>query len=166
MAKQLLLIRHAKSDWNNAGLKDFDRPLNKRGNSNAPEMAQRMFKKGIIPNLLVSSPALRALTTAKHFASTLQIPSEKLQKESTIYEANVKSLLNVVNDLDDQADFVALFGHNPGLTDFANYLSNSNIYNMPTCSMVMIAFSCENWSEVSADTGEIVFFDYPKNGDD
>lgn len=166
MAKQLLLIRHAKSDWNNAGLRDFYRPLNKRGNANAPEMAQKIFKKGIIPDLLVSSPALRALTTAKYFASTLQIQSEKIQQESTIYEANVKSLLKVVNCLDDQADFVALFGHNPGLTDFANYLSGANIYNLPTCSMVMIAFACENWSEVSADTGEVVFFDYPKNGDD
>lgn len=166
MAKQLLLIRHAKSDWNNAGLRDFDRPLNKRGNANAPEMAVRMLKQNIIPDLMVSSPALRAITTAKYFAKTWGIDSAKIQLEKTIYEANIKALLQVVNQLDNQANQVALFGHNPGLTDFANYLSNANIFNMPTCSIVMIAFSIENWNEVSADTGSLVFFDYPKSGED
>jgi phosphohistidine phosphatase len=166
MAKQLLLIRHAKSDWNNAGLRDFDRPLNKRGNANAPEMAVRMLKQNIIPDLMVSSPALRAITTAKYFAETWHIEATKIQLEKTIYEANIKALLQVVNQLDNQANQVALFGHNPGLTDFANYLSNANIFNMPTCSIVMIAFPIENWNEVSADTGSLVFFDYPKSGED
>jgi phosphohistidine phosphatase len=166
MAKQLLLIRHAKSDWNNAGLRDFDRPLNKRGNANAPEMAVRMLKQNIIPDLMVSSPALRAITTAKYFAKTWGIDSAKIQLEKTIYEANIKALLQVVNQLDNQANQVALFGHNPGLTDFANYLSNTNVFNMPTCSILMISFPIENWNEVSADTGSLVFFDYPKNGED
>ena len=166
MAKQLLLIRHAKSDWNNAGLRDFDRPLNKRGNVNAPEMAARLFKQNIIPDLVVSSPALRAITTAKYFAETWQIESTKIQLEKTIYEANIKSLLAVVNHLDHQFNHVALFGHNPGLTDFANYLSRANIFNMPTCSVVMITFPIDNWNEVSADTGDVVFFDYPQSGED
>lgn len=166
MAKQLLLIRHAKSDWNNAGLRDFDRPLNKRGNSNAPEMADRLLKQHIIPDLMVSSPALRAITTAKYFADTLGVESEEIQLEGSIYEANVKSLLEVINQLDNQFNRVALFGHNPGLTDFANYLSTANIYNMPTCSVVMIEFPFGNWNEVSADTGELKLFDYPKNGED
>lgn len=166
MAKQLLLIRHAKSDWNNSGLTDFDRPLNNRGNVNAAEMADRIFKQHILPDLVVSSPALRAITTAKYFAEAWYIESTKIQLEETIYEANIKSLLNVVNYLDDRYDVVALFGHNPGLTGFANYLSDSNIYNMPTCSVLMIEFSLGSWSEVSAETGELVFFDYPKNGED
>lgn len=166
MPKQLLLIRHAKSDWNNAGLKDFDRPLNKRGNTNAPEMADRLVKLDIVPDLIVSSPALRAITTAKYFAKTWHIEKEQIQQENTIYEANVKVLLNVVTQLDNQHDIVVMFGHNPGLTDFANYLSTANIYNMPTCSVVMIEFPVENWNEVSAETGKLMLFDYPKSLED
>jgi phosphohistidine phosphatase len=166
MPKQLLLIRHAKSDWNNAGLKDFDRPLNKRGHSNAPEMANRMVEQQIIPDLIVSSPALRAITTATYFAENWGIDQSKIQQENSIYEANVKSLLALVNQLDNQFDHVAMLGHNPGLTDFANYLSDVNIYNMPTCSIVIIEFPFENWNEVSAETGKVVLFDYPKSLDD
>ena len=166
MPKQLLLIRHAKSDWNNYELADFDRSLNKRGNANAPEMANRLVKKQIIPDIIISSPALRAITTAKYFAEVWCMDDAKIQQEKSIYEANVQALLKVVNQLDNQFDHVALFGHNPGLTDFTNYLSDANIYNMPTCSMVMIEFPVDNWSEISADTGKLAFFDYPKNGDD
>ena len=166
MPKQLLLIRHAKSDWDNAGLTDFNRPLNRRGNANAPEMACRMLNEQIIPDLIVSSPALRAITTAKYFAETWRIDKAKIQHESSIYEANVKSLLAVVNQLENQFKLVALFGHNPGLTDFANYLSDANIYNMPTCSIVIIKFPFDNWNEISAETGKVMLFDYPKSLDD
>lgn len=166
MPKQLLLIRHAKSDWNNASLTDFNRPLNRRGIASAPEMASRMVKQQIIPDLVVSSTALRAITTAKYFAETWRIDKAKIQQESSIYEANVHSLLAVVNQLDNQFDRVALFGHNPGLTDFANYLSDANIYNMPTCSIVIIEFPFDNWNEISADTGKVLLFDYPKSLED
>ncbi len=166
MPKQLLLIRHAKSDWNSTDLRDFDRPLNKRGYSNAPEMANRMVKKQIFPDLIISSPALRAITTATSFAENWGIDQSKIQQEHSIYEANFKSLLVLVNQLDNQFERVAMFGHNPGLTDLVNYLSDANIYNMPTCSVVMIEFPFENWNEVSADTGKVVLFDYPKSLDD
>ena len=166
MPKQLFLIRHAKSDWNSTDLRDFDRPLNKRGYSNAPEMANRMVEQQIIPDLIVSSPALRAITTATYFAENWGIDQFKIQQENSIYEANVKSLLALVNQLDNQFDHVAMFGHNPGLTDFANYLSDANIYNMPTCSIVIIEFPFESWNEVSAETGKVVLFDYPKSLDD
>ena len=166
MPKQLLLIRHAKSDWDDLSLRDFDRSLNKRGHQNAPEMVNRMVKQQIIPELIVSSPALRAITTAKYFADTWRVDPLEIKQESTIYEANVQALLNVVNQLDNNVNHVALFGHNPGLTDFANYLSDANIYNMPTCSIVIIEFPADNWNEISADTGKVVLFDYPKNLDD
>jgi phosphohistidine phosphatase len=166
MAKQLLLIRHAKSDWGSASLTDFNRPLNRRGNTNAPEMAERMVKQRIVPQLIVSSPAVRALTTARYFAKTWHIQSEDIVEEKAIYEANIKTLLTVVNQLDDQFEQIALFGHNPGLTDLANYLSNGHIYNMPTCSVVIIEFPFESWKEISSDTGKIVLFDYPKSDED
>ncbi|TCC91996.1 histidine phosphatase family protein [Pedobacter frigiditerrae] len=165
MAKQLLLIRHAKSDWGNAGLSDFDRPLNKRGKANAPEMAERLSKKKIVPQQIVSSPALRALTTAKFFADTWQIPLKNIKLKSDIYEASARTLLSVINNLDNQFDKIALFGHNPGLTGLANYF-DGNIDNMPTCSAVYIEFPFDDWKMISADTGKVLLFDYPKSGED
>ena len=166
MAKQLLLIRHAKSDWGNASLSDFDRPLNKRGKANAPEMAERLMKQKIVPQLVVSSPALRALTTAKFFTDTWQMPLKNIQLEPSIYEASVKTLLSVINNLDNKYDKIALFGHNPGFTDFVNYLSNANIYNVPTCGVVLLEFQADDWAEVSSGTGTLIDFDYPKSPDE
>ncbi|WP_316749809.1 SixA phosphatase family protein [Pedobacter gandavensis] len=164
--KQLLLIRHGKSDWGNSHISDFERPLNARGLRNAPEMASRIVKKDLIPQLLVSSPAVRALTTAKHFAEVWNKPLQKIQEEPSIYEANVMALLNVVNNLSDKHDSVALFGHNPGLTEFANYLSNANIYNIPTCGTVLMEFPFEKWEQLSNHTGNLLAFDFPKSADE
>ncbi|MNR10188.1 phosphoglyceromutase [compost metagenome] len=164
MAKQLLLVRHGKSDWGNLDLKDFDRPLNKRGKENAPEMAERLVNKGFKPDLLVSSPAKRAKSTAKYFAEAYGF--DQIQFEAAIYEANTTALLKVVNTLDDAADKVLMFGHNPGFTDFANELCNADIYNIPTAGMVLITFPFDSWELVSRGTGELIFFDYPKNTDE
>lgn len=164
MAKQLLLVRHAKSDWGDLNLKDFDRPLNKRGKENAPEMAERLFNRGFKFDLMVSSPAKRALKTAKYFSEKYGI--NEIQTSESIYEANTTTLLRVVNSLDNQAQTVILFGHNSGLTDFANELCNGDIYNIPTAGMVLISFPFDAWEMVSRGTGELVFFDYPKNSDE
>ena len=108
MAKKLILIRHAKSDWENPNIRDFDRPLNGRGNVNAPEMAQRMISQKIYPELIVSSPALRALTTAKYFAKEWKIDFELIQTDKNIYEADLKTLLNVVNHFDNQHNILKI----------------------------------------------------------
>lgn len=165
MAKQLLIIRHAKSDWGNAGLSDFDRPLNKRGRANAPEMAQRLVAQGIRPDLMVSSPALRAFTTATFFAEAWKISVDDIQKEPNIYEASSRTLLSIINSLPNQYAQIALFGHNPGLTDLVNYL-DGHIDNLPTCGVVLIEFPFDDWQLVSAGTGKVVHYDYPKNSDD
>lgn len=166
MAKRLLLIRHAKSDWGNPSTKDFDRPLNKRGTANAPEMALRMVNQKIYPDLIVSSPALRAYTTAKYFAKEWEIKEKNIETDKNIYEAGFKTLLATVNHFDDRHQTIAMFGHNPGFTDFANYLSDFNIYNMPTCSVVLLEFPFNEWSGVSKGTASVVLFDYPKSGED
>lgn len=166
MAKQLLIVRHGKSDWGNSQLADFDRPLNARGNRNAPEMAQRILAKNKVPQLIVSSPALRAITTAKHFARVWNIPAEQILQVKGIYEANVTALLKIVTGFDNQFDRIALFGHNPGLTDFSNYLSDGNIYNIPTSGTVSLAFTTNNWAEISRLTGTLLEFDYPKSADE
>jgi len=164
MAKQLLLVRHGKSDWGNLDLKDFDRPLNKRGKENAPEMAERLLSKSFKFDLIVSSPAKRAKTTAKYFAEAYH--TSEIQFEESIYEASATTLLQVINKLDDSANTVMMFGHNPGFTDLANELSHADIYNIPTAGMVLISFPFNSWSMVSKGTGELVFFDYPKNSDE
>jgi len=164
MAKQLLLVRHGKSDWGNLDLKDFDRPLNKRGKENAPEMAERLVNRGFHFNLMVSSPAKRAKSTAKFFAEAYDV--DDIQYEESIYEANTTALLKVVNGLDDNADTVVMFGHNPGFTELANELSDADIYNIPTAGMVLMSFPFDSWKMVSKGTGDLVFFDYPKNSDE
>ncbi|WP_421943069.1 SixA phosphatase family protein [Pedobacter sp.] len=164
MAKQLLLVRHGKSDWGNLDLKDFDRPLNKRGKENAPEMAERLVKRGFKFDLIVSSPAKRAKSTAKFFAEAYNVDEIKFVEE--IYEANSRTLLKVVNDFDDSADTVIMFGHNPGFTDLANELSDADIYNIPTAGMVLMSFPFDSWKMLSKGTGDLVFFDYPKNSDE
>ena len=164
MAKQLLLVRHGKSDWGNAGLTDFDRPLNKRGKENAPEMAERLINRGFKFDLMVSSPAKRAKSTAKYFAEAYQV--DEIQFEESIYESNSKTLLRVINGFDNAADTIVMFGHNPGFTDLANELSNADIYNIPTAGMVLISFPFNSWQMISKGTGELVFFDYPKNSDE
>ena len=165
MAKQLLIIRHAKSDWENENLQDFDRPLNGRGQLAAPEMAQRLIKLGIKPELIVSSPALRAITTAKYFASAWEIPKEQIKQEANIYEADVKSLLTIINQFDSRFDLIALFGHNPGLTDLVNYF-DGHIDNLPTSGVILLEFPFNDWAMLSADTAKVLLFDYPKNGED
>ncbi|WP_231423947.1 MULTISPECIES: histidine phosphatase family protein [Pedobacter] len=164
MAKHLLLVRHGKSDWGNLDLKDFDRPLNKRGKENAPEMAERLINRGFNFDLIVSSPAKRAKSTAKFFAEAYQV--NEIKYEESIYEANTITLLKVINGFDDAADTVIMFGHNPGFTDLANELSNADIYNIPTAGMVLISFPYDSWRIVSKGTGDLVFFDYPKNSDE
>ncbi|MFW0718486.1 SixA phosphatase family protein [Pedobacter sp. N23S346] len=164
MAKQLLLVRHGKSDWGNLDLKDFDRPLNKRGKENAPEMAERLINKGFKFDLIVSSPAKRAKTTAKYFAEAYK--TDQIQFEEAIYEASSKTLLHIINGFKDEVDNVVMFGHNPGFTDLANELSDADLYNIPTAGMVLISFPFDSWAMVSKGTGEMVFFDYPKNSDE
>jgi phosphohistidine phosphatase len=161
--KKLLLVRHAKSDWEDIKLSDFDRPLNKRGKKNVPEMAERLLKKGIVPQQIVSSPALRALTTAQLFAETLGIRKDRIQKEEKIYEATADTLLKIINNFDNKQDFIALFGHNPGITTLAEGLSDAYLSNIPTCGMVLIEFPFDDWAVISYGTGEQKMYDYPKN---
>lgn len=129
-------------------------------------MAERILKKDQVPQLIVSSPAMRALFTARHFAQVWGKSAGKIQLELDIYEANTTALLKVVNELDDQYEHVALFGHNPGLTDFANYLSDANIYNIPTSGTVFVEFALDKWSEISYHSGRLIEFDFPKSADE
>ena len=164
MSKRILLIRHAKSDWN-SNQSDFERTLNARGQSAAAEMANRLSESNIVPKHLISSPAKRAITTAGYFAEIMDLPAYKIQQEESIYEASPQTLLSIINTkIDSALDFVALVGHNPGLSLLATSLCDY-VFDIPTCGMVLIEFPFDDWKMVSSGTGHSKFFDYPKNTD-
>ncbi len=165
MAKHLFIIRHAKSDWS-FEVSDFERPLNSRGFKNAPRMARRLADYVLKPQRLISSPAKRALTTAQIFAEHLGIPVSEITLEPRIYEALPNTLLQIVGDLDNSIDSVAIFGHNPGLTLLVNYLADEHIYNLTTCAIVHLRFDdVTDWASISGGMGTNAWFTEPSTED-
>ncbi len=160
--KTLYLTRHAKSSWKELDLDDFDRPLNKRGKRDAPFMGQLLKKKNILPDVLISSPAVRAYTTARTIATEIGYPAENIMTDENIYEASSSELLDIINSIEDENRSAMLFGHNPGFTMLSNYLSGKDILNIPTCGIVKIEFEKEKWSDIEIDTGKLIWFEYPK----
>ncbi|MBG9375145.1 histidine phosphatase family protein [Panacibacter sp. DH6] len=163
--KTLLLVRHAKSSWDNPSQKDFDRPLNNRGNKDAPAMAEKLAEKGVIPDALVSSTAVRALSTAKYFAKAFNYPGQNIIKTPALYEAPYDVYFDVISKFNNQFQSVAIFAHNPGITMFANKLTNTQIDNMPTCCVFAVQVETDNWSNFEQAKKTFWFIDYPKNGD-
>lgn len=159
--KTLFLIRHAKSSWNSFDLSDFDRSLNERGLKNAPEMANRLLKKNIVLDAIFSSPAKRALTTAKIFAEVLGF-QEKIVEIPDLYEAEISAYFDLIRRLDNKSNVVAIFAHNPEITDFVNNLGLVNLDNMPTCGIFAFRVDADDWSNFSSARKEFLFFDYPK----
>lgn len=161
MKKTLVLIRHAKSSWSQTGLSDIDRPLNERGERDAPFMAKRLSDSGKKIDQLVSSPALRAMTTAKHYAQALGVPDTHIIVEERVYEANVAQLMNVINALDDLNDCVVIFGHNPGFSYLMQYLCGQMLH-MPTNGVGILEMELGSWEEVGTGSATLVEFDFPK----
>jgi phosphohistidine phosphatase len=161
----LLICRHAKSSWDDPGLGDFDRPLNKRGERDAPEMGRRLVRLGVRPDLIMTSPAARALSTALHYAHQLGIPQEQVRQNPAQYAASVPELIQLIRTVDSGVTTLMLVGHNPECTALANELGGLNIDNIPTCGIVALAFSRRTWVNISAGSGTLLFFDYPKRKD-
>ncbi len=160
--KTLTLVRHAKSSWKDSGLSDRERPLNKRGERDAPIMGKRAATAGLRPSQIISSPAVRAWTTAKIFAKALNYPVEFLQREDGLYLASLDNLLDAVATQDPDFDSLMLFGHNPGMTDFANYLVPGVTSNLPTSGFISVTVDCDDWMLYDRPKTELVVYDYPK----
>ena len=160
--KNLYLTRHAKSSWSNPGLGDIDRPLNGRGKKAAPLMGKLIVDKGEKPELLISSPANRAFSTAKVFASAMGLHETDVLIKDTIYGAGVHQLLNLVQDVDDLYNSIMLFGHNPTFTSFGNMVSGENIMNIVTCGVVRIDFEFSSWKNIDFNSGRMIYYEYPK----
>ena len=161
--KTLLLVRHAKSSWDASGISDFDRPLNERGKKDAPQMAKRLKDKAIEIDLFVSSPAKRARKTAKYFAAEFEVKKDGIQFVDDLYLASPSAFQKTITDLSDKKNTVAIFSHNPGITEFANALTNVRIDDMPTCSVFAIHVDTDSWSDFENAEKKFLFFDYPKN---
>ena len=160
--KSLFLTRHAKSSWNHVGLSDIERPLNSRGEKAAPFMGQLIYDKSDIPDLLISSPANRAFSTAKAFAKIFGLIENDIIINDTIYGAGPYQLLDIVKEQDNFHQSVMLFGHNPTFTTFTNMLTNENIFNVVTCGVVKIDFNVKNWLDIDYGSGIMNYYEYPK----
>ncbi|MDX2191168.1 MAG: histidine phosphatase family protein [Bacteroidota bacterium] len=161
MPKNLILVRHAKSDWSIQGQRDFDRTLNERGFRDAPKMGYRFAERKLKIDKLISSPAERAKLTAEFFAEQLKIDANEIEYNENIYDASVRILMNEVNQLNDQLNTVVIFGHNPGLSYFIEYVSGESLGEISTCAIVSLQFTVDSWKLVSKDTAKVVFHDYP-----
>ena len=159
--KTLYLVRHAKSDWKNPHCGDFDRPLNERGLKSAPFIAGLLKEKKVHPELVMASPANRALTTAEIFCEILGYPKELIQQRIEIYEDGAGNLLKIVQHLPDSSNTVMLFGHNPTMTEFSTLLSGKLIDSMKTCSVNCIAMDIESWKDAASNTGKLVWHEVP-----
>jgi phosphohistidine phosphatase len=162
--KRLTLVRHSKSDWSLPGQQDWDRALNKRGQRDAPEMARRLRARKLKPDAILSSPAVRALATATIMARELKIAPSIVRQDERLYLAGPSDMLTVIRELGGDARHLMVFGHNPGITEFANRLSaGDRIDNMPTSAVFTATFAIADWSELDWASGQDAQFDYPKN---
>jgi phosphohistidine phosphatase len=161
--KTLYLVRHAKSDWGNELVKDIHRPLNTRGYSDAYFQSKKFAKEQEHPELIISSPATRAFTTACIFALELDYPLNKIQLAEEIYEAHTDAIISTLAAINDAVNSVMVFGHNPGFTETFDLLSDSYVDNLPTCGLVGVNFDMKRWADVYNVKGTGFLSLFPKD---
>ncbi|PKL84626.1 MAG: phosphohistidine phosphatase [Ignavibacteriae bacterium HGW-Ignavibacteriae-1] len=160
--KTIVLVRHAKSSWDNPDWSDFERPLNKRGLRDAPFLADVLKTKELKPDLMISSPAIRAKITATIFADALDYGEKNLKFDIGIYEKGQKYVSKLISQLDNNNSTVFIFGHNPDISSLAGFLTGDYFENVPTCGIVCIDFKVQNWEQVLSENGALRFFIFPK----
>ena len=163
--KLLYLLRHAKSSWADHSMSDFERPLNKRGIQQASQIAAILASKELRPQVIISSPANRAFSTAKTMAVALGSDKSKIGSDKRIYEANIQTLMYLIQELDDDLASVMLVGHNPGFSHLVNTLSRQKVAPLPTCSLIQLKLDINHWSELEAECAELISADVPKRED-
>ena len=159
--KTLYLTRHAKSSWKYPELEDFERPLNRRGRADLESMSEFLKDVKAAPDLIISSPATRAATTARIIADRINYPLEKILYSENIYLFDADVLLNFIQDIDNDVKEAMLIGHNPALTDLANYISKQQIINIPTCGIFCVEFNISSWRKIDEQCGTLKFSEFP-----
>ncbi len=160
--KTVYFIRHAKSSWEDMSLRDSERPLNKRGFRDAPFMAKLFKAKELQPDLILSSPAVRAYTTAKFFAEELGIAIESIETDSDLYLGNEDYILGRIQEMDETKNTLCFFGHNPTTTHLANIFYGEYLPNVPTCGIVKIQGNIGSWKQFQPKEVKFVEMHYPK----
>ena len=161
--KTLFLLRHAKSSWSVPGLDDSERPLNKRGLKNAPTMGRRFKSRQETLDLVLTSPARRARTTAQLFVEACDLSPDIIIEEPELYFSGAHSIENIIISQDDRIQSIMLVFHNPDITHFANSIDVAHrIVNVPTCGLIKLASKIECWQDWSVANSEFLYFDYPK----
>lgn len=167
-SRDLFIVRHAKSDWSHTAVKDFDRPLNTRGEKDASLVAKWLYDQSLVPQLLFSSPATRAKQTANAIIEKLQIPQHNVIFNKRLYLASTDTLLNVICELDDDCSSIMLIGHNPGLENLAIHLSQDPLPYMhdakllTTANVVQLHFKT-TWKAVRPKQAQLISFIRPKD---
>lgn len=162
MKRRLYIIRHGKSSWDNEGLDDIDRPLSQRGLKAAGMMAERLMARDLVPGLIYSSPADRALTTAMIMQRIWGLDSSKLEIFDDLYMAYLEEISNVVEKAPDKAESLAIFGHNPSFTMYANKFLRTRLDNLPTAGVVVITLESDNWKQIDRKQVVDTYVDFPK----
>jgi phosphohistidine phosphatase len=164
--KTLVLIRHAKSSWDHMGLKDIDRPLNEKGHESAVKMSNKLA--AILPKIdqIISSPAVRAHTTAQYFATAYHIEKEAIELDSNIYEAVPEDIINIIQEVSDANNAILIFGHNPTFTYLANMFNSDFIDNVPTCGICIIQSKADKWLDFNTHNSTLIEFLRPSKFED
>ena len=158
--KYLYILRHAKSSWDDPALSDFERPLNERGRNAAPFMGEVIAKRGYLPDVVISSPAKRAMATTTLIKESAGFNAE-VKFDDRIYEASPSTLRQVVSEIDDASESAMVVGHNPGIEGFIRFLTG-RLEPMPTTALALIKLNVDSWNDIGANLGEIVEVIRPK----
>lgn len=161
--KRVIIVRHAKSSWDDASIPDFERPLNERGRHDAPEMAKRLVDKKVDIDAFISSPAKRAKKTASLFAKEFGQSKEDLVLVDALYHAAPEQFYEAIENAPVKAKTIAIFSHNPGITEFVNSLTETRVDDMPTCAVYAVKADIKDWTEFRQAKREFWFFDFPKS---
>ena len=159
--KIVCLVRHAKASREDPSLNDFDRPLNARGKKQAPWLGRRLKGSNVQPGVIISSPAKRAIATAKTLARGIQYPLEKIITEPAVYESGAPAILGVIKDIARDHDVAVVVGHNPALSDLMKYFSRHELDELPTGGIVCLQFGVDSWKKIARGKGEVLFYDAP-----
>lgn len=144
-------------------MSDIERPLNERGKKDAPEMAKRLRKKGLKVDAFISSPAKRALRTARFFAEEFDVKKDDIRIEKSLYGALPSQFEQLIALLKDKDETAVIFSHNPGITEYVNTLCDVRTDNMPTCAIFAVQAEIEKWQDFAKAEKKFLFYDYPKN---
>jgi phosphohistidine phosphatase len=160
--KTLIMIRHAKSSWDVSSMRDFDRPLNHRGKKDAPIMAKNLLDRLGNIELFISSPAKRAKETAVLFAEVYKKKEKEIIFIDELYHASASVIYNVIKNSSNQFQSIAVFTHNPGITEIVNSLTSVKTDNVPTCGIFAVKAETSDWQDFDMARKDFMFFDYPK----